>query len=181
MRSIGRLVGKVCFIAARPILLPIEVISPRLYMRVYIPLLRALGVRFHGMPRYISRRVRFDDFDLLEFGDRLVVSEGVVFLTHDYAITTALVAIGDAPDSDVAVNRGIVVGSNVFIGLGTIVLPGTEIGDNVVIGAGSVVRGRVESDSVIVGNPAVRVSSLTDVAHRWKGRLGGESVRVDFS
>lgn len=45
------------------------------------------------------------------------------------------------------------IGNNVWIGGGTIILPGVIIGDNVVIGAGSVVTKNIPSDSVAVGNP----------------------------
>lgn len=55
-----------------------------------------------------------------------------------------------------------VIGNNVFIGMGAIILMGANIGDNVIIGAGAVVSGKVESNSVYAGNPAVRVCSLEE-------------------
>lgn len=48
----------------------------------------------------------------------------------------------------------IVIGSNVWIGGGAIVLAGVTIGDNAVIGAGSVVTKDIPANSVAVGNPA---------------------------
>ena len=45
--------------------------------------------------------------------------------------------------------KRVVIGNNVFIGYGAIVLPGTIIGDNTVIGAGCTVSGKVPSDSII--------------------------------
>ena len=53
------------------------------------------------------------------------------------------------------------VGSNVFIGAGSIILPGVTIGNNVVIGAGSVVSKNIPGNSVAVGNPA-RVTGTFD-------------------
>lgn len=47
-----------------------------------------------------------------------------------------------------------VIGNNVFLGAGAIILPGLKIGDNVIIGAGSVVTKNVEENSVVAGNPA---------------------------
>lgn len=47
----------------------------------------------------------------------------------------------------------IIIGDNVWIGGGTIVLPGITIGDNVTIGAGSVVTEDIPSDVVALGNP----------------------------
>lgn len=45
------------------------------------------------------------------------------------------------------------IGKNVWIGGGAIILPGVTIGDNVVIGAGSVVTHSIPSNTVAFGNP----------------------------
>jgi len=50
--------------------------------------------------------------------------------------------------------RPILIGSNVWIGKGAIVLPGVTIGDRSVIGANAVVTGDVPEGSVYVGVPA---------------------------
>ncbi|MEE0762693.1 MAG: sugar O-acetyltransferase [Acutalibacteraceae bacterium] len=47
----------------------------------------------------------------------------------------------------------IVIGNNVWIGGGAIVLPGVTIGDNVVIGAGSVVTKDIPDNVIAYGNP----------------------------
>lgn len=47
----------------------------------------------------------------------------------------------------------VVIGNNVWIGGGAILLPGVTIGDNVVIGAGSVVTKDIPANSVACGNP----------------------------
>lgn len=49
----------------------------------------------------------------------------------------------------------VVIGNNVWIGGGTIILPGITIGDNTVIGAGSVVTKPVPANAVACGNPCV--------------------------
>lgn len=48
----------------------------------------------------------------------------------------------------------IVIGDNVWIGGGAIVLAGVTIGDNTVVGAGAVVTRDLPADVVAVGNPA---------------------------
>lgn len=48
----------------------------------------------------------------------------------------------------------IIVGNDVWIGGGSIILPGVKIGNNVVVGAGSVVIGDVPSNVLVTGNPA---------------------------
>lgn len=50
-------------------------------------------------------------------------------------------------------NIPIRIGNNVWIGAGTIVLPGVTIGENTVIGAGSVVTKDIPANVVAVGNP----------------------------
>lgn len=45
------------------------------------------------------------------------------------------------------------IGNNVWIGGGAIIMPGVTIGDNVVIGAGSVVTKDIPDNSVAYGSP----------------------------
>lgn len=47
----------------------------------------------------------------------------------------------------------VVIGNDVWIGGGAIIMPGITIGDNVVIGAGSVVTRDIPSDKIAYGNP----------------------------
>ncbi|WP_164659790.1 CatB-related O-acetyltransferase [Tropicibacter sp. Alg240-R139] len=50
--------------------------------------------------------------------------------------------------------RGTVIGHDVWIGYGALVLPGACIGNGVIVGAGAVVRGTVPDYSVVTGNPS---------------------------
>jgi len=50
--------------------------------------------------------------------------------------------------------KPIVIGNDVWIGGGAIVMPGVTIGDRAVIGAGSVVTKDVPADTIVAGNPA---------------------------
>lgn len=61
----------------------------------------------------------------------------------------------------------VVIGDNVFLGAGSIVLPGVTIGDNVVVGAGSVVSKDIESNIVVAGNPAMKIM---DYSHYIKAK-----------
>lgn len=49
--------------------------------------------------------------------------------------------------------RDTVIGNDVWIGFGALVLPGARIGNGAIIGAGSVVRGEVPDYAVVTGNP----------------------------
>jgi maltose O-acetyltransferase len=56
--------------------------------------------------------------------------------------------------------KPITIGDNVWLGSGTIVLPGVTVGENTVVGAGSVVVRDVPANVVAVGNPARIVRRL---------------------
>jgi maltose O-acetyltransferase len=57
--------------------------------------------------------------------------------------------------------KKIIIGNNVQIGTGAIVLPGVIIGNNVIIGAGSVVTKEIPDNSIAYGVPA-KVKPLSD-------------------
>lgn len=63
------------------------------------------------------------------------------------------------------------IGNDVFVGAGSIILPGVSIGNNVIIGAGSVVSRSIPEYSVAVGNPAKVISGL-------KAYLDKETARM---
>ena len=56
---------------------------------------------------------------------------------------------------------GIVVGDDVWIGAGTVLLDGAEVGRGCVIGAASLVRGRLEPFGIYAGNPLRRLGTRT--------------------
>lgn len=50
-------------------------------------------------------------------------------------------------------NAAVTLGSDCFIGAGTIILKGVAIGDRTIIGAGSIVTKSIPSDCIAAGNP----------------------------
>lgn len=56
--------------------------------------------------------------------------------------------------------KPVTIGNNVWIGGSVTILPGVIIGDNVTIGAGSVVVGDIPSNSVAVGNPCKVIRNI---------------------
>lgn len=81
---------------------------------------------------------------LIEFGDNVTIAPRVTILAHD--------ASPQAFRNVTKIGR-VMVGNNVFIGAGSIILPGITIGNNVVIGAGSVVARDIPDNTVVAGNP----------------------------
>ena len=50
--------------------------------------------------------------------------------------------------------RPVIIGRNVWIGGGALILPGITVGDNAIVGAGSVVTRDVPDGATVAGNPA---------------------------
>lgn len=58
------------------------------------------------------------------------------------------------------VTRPVVIGNNVWIGMGALVLKGVTIGDNSVVAAGAIVTKNVPANVVVAGNPATIMKEL---------------------
>ncbi|WP_318454028.1 acyltransferase [Photobacterium leiognathi] len=58
------------------------------------------------------------------------------------------------------INKSIVIGDDVQIGAGAIILPGIHIGNNIIIGAGSVVTKSIDSNQIVAGNPARKIRDI---------------------
>ena len=54
----------------------------------------------------------------------------------------------------------VVIGDNVWLGVGAIVLKGSRIGENTVIGANSVVTGEIPANVIAAGNPCKVIRAL---------------------
>lgn len=136
-------------------------------------------MKIKGTPRYIGVHVKFDDFNLIEIGNKTTISDECHLLTHDYSITNVMRTIGVEFPKDIALVRGIKIGNNCFIGKKTIIMPNAEIGDNVVIGAGSVVRGKIPSNTYWGGNPAIKFGNIDELATKWKHLVDENKIRRD--
>lgn len=106
---------------------------------------------------------------LIEIGNNVIISYNVMMITHDES--TALIADQNGRRFHIA---PIKIGNNVFIGAGSIILPGTIIGNNVIIGAGSVVTKNIPDNVVVAGNPAKFICSF-DSYHQNKLSLPSDT------
>jgi acetyltransferase-like isoleucine patch superfamily enzyme len=109
---------------------------------------RYCGVTVGSNCRLLITRWGSEPF-LISIGDNVTITAGTRLVTHD----GSLWLISDGAGRRFQYRR-ISIGSNVFIGVNTIVLPGVQIGDNVIIGAGSVVTKSIPSGKIVAGNPA---------------------------
>ena len=87
----------------------------------------------------------------ITIGDNVILAPRVHILAHDASTKVFL------NYTRVANTR---IGNNVFIGAGSIILPGVTIGNNVVIGAGSIVSKDIPDGFVAAGNPARIIKPL---------------------
>ena len=67
-------------------------------------------------------------------------------------------------------NLSITIGSNVWIGANSVILPGVRIGDNTVIGAGSVVTRDIPANVVAVGSPCRVLREIGEKDYRFYDR-----------
>lgn len=113
------------------------------------------GVNIHlGARAFANANCVFLDCAEIRIGDNFQAGPGVQLLTPEHPLD----AIARRCEETA---RPIVIGDDVWIGGGAIVLAGVTVGDRSVIGAGSVVTRDVPSDVVVVGNPAKIVRRLT--------------------
>ena len=105
-----------------------------------------------GSGVYINETASLDpDFLwLISIDDEAVIANAVQILAHDGSTRhfTGYIRIG-------CVN----IGRRVYVGAGSIILPGVTIGDESVIGAGSVVRHDVAPKTIVAGNPATPIGT----------------------
>lgn len=130
----------------------------RLYWFIYkryrpIKYARKIGVRVGKNCRLINVSYSTEPY-LITLGNHVSATK-VHFETHDGGVW---VFREEHPEIDVV--KPITVGNNVFIGYGTIIMPGVTIGDNVVIGAQAVVTKDIPSNVVAAGIPAKVIRSI---------------------
>lgn len=60
----------------------------------------------------------------------------------------------------------VVIGDEVFIGYGSVILPGVTIGNRVIVGANTVVRKSIPDNCVVSGNPMTILCSTDDFINK---------------
>jgi acetyltransferase-like isoleucine patch superfamily enzyme len=88
----------------------------------------------------------------IEIGNDTLIAPNVIIVDSDFHAPWPAELRWTSSTLDL--DREVVIGSNVWIGMNTVILKGTRIGDNAIIGAGSIVSGEIPSNCVAAGNPA---------------------------
>ncbi len=103
----------------------------------------------------------------IELGNNVSINDGAylngmggIEIGNNVSISTLSIIVSTGLNSDMLnikkehINKKILIGNNVQIGAGAIVLSGISIGNNVIVGAGSVVTNDINDNCVVAGNPA---------------------------
>lgn len=137
----------------------------RMFYSLYSPVAyaRFIGVAIQGKVKiYGSSYAMFSSEPyLVTLGDNVYISVNARFVCHD---GSTLPFRKEIPDLELA--GEIVVGDNVFIGMGALILPNVKIGNNCIIGANSVVTKNVPDGVIVAGNPARIVRKTVDFLAR---------------
>lgn len=115
-----------------------------------------LGVKVGDNNKISTYDFGSDPF-LITIGNNCHITKKVKFITHDGGVW---VFRKEIPDFDVF--GAIKIEDNVYIGNGSIIMPGVTIGSNVVVGANSLVSKSVPSNTVVAGIPAKIVCTLEE-------------------
>ena len=100
----------------------------------------------------INMNCAFLDCNTITIGDFSGIGPGV----HIYTVfhpTDPVKRFGENSSFWKSLTAPVSIGKNVWIGGGSIILPGVSIGDGTTIGAGSVVTKSIPANCIAVGNP----------------------------
>ena len=98
---------------------------------------------------------------LVTIGDNVTIS-GTTILAHDGSTKKPLGYSKIAP---------VTIGNDVFIGYGSIVLPGVTIGNKVIVGAGTVCSKDIPDNVVVVGNPYKIICTYDEYIERNREKM----------
>lgn len=128
----------------------------------------------YGSELKIEQGFHCDYGDRISFGDRVylninctLLDGGKICFGDDVLVgpNVQILTVNHPTDAEQRLTRkslieDIVIGNNVWIGAGAILLPGIKVDNNSVIAAGSIVTQDVEANVIVAGNPAKIVKQL---------------------
>jgi maltose O-acetyltransferase len=115
------------------------------------PIQRRLSI---GERTWVNVGCFFELQDEIQIGDGVSIGHDVMFLTSSHQIGRHGWRAGAATTAPIS------VGSGVWIGARSVILPGVTLGAGSVVAAGSIVNKDVGADTLVAGVPAKMVRSL---------------------
>ena len=123
--------------------------------RLFPPFTSDFGRNIHlGENVFINSGCRFQDQGGVWIGSGSLIGHNVVIATLNHDL--------DPNNRQAMYSKPVVLGENVWVGAGAIILPGITVGDGAVIGAGSIVTRNVEACSIVAGNPARHIRHVAE-------------------
>lgn len=122
---------------------------------LFPPFYTDCGKNIHiGKGVFINSSCKFQDQGGIYIDDKCQIGHNTIIATLNHGMLPE--ERGDLIPKPVRIGKG------VWIGSGSIILPGVTIGDNAIIGAGSVVTKDIPANAVAVGNPAKVIRNIYD-------------------
>lgn len=128
--------------------------------------LKQRGVKIGNNVDIINSKIDFCHGFLISIGNNVTVTNATI-LGHD-ASTKKFIGYTKVGK--------VIIGNDVFIGYGSIILPNTKIGNKVIVGAGTVVAKDVPDNVVIAGNPWKVICSFDEYIKRHEANLKTKPV-----
>lgn len=106
-----------------------------------------------GRNVFINQNCTFYDLGGIDIGDDVMIGPNVSIITSGHPV---------APSErrTCVVAKPVVIGRNVWIAAGAIIIGGVTVGENAVVAAGSVVTRDVPANTLVGGNPATIIRSI---------------------
>lgn len=103
-----------------------------------------------GDETYIGNYCNIRSDDRIVIGNKCYIAQFVSIIDGGYEFRSKGIILSRSNCN----TSPVIIGNNVWIGVGAIILPGVKIGNGAVIGGGSVVTKDVDAFAVVAGNPA---------------------------
>ncbi len=108
-----------------------------------------------GRNVFVNQNCTFYDLGGLDIADDVMIGPNVSIITADHALEPAR-------RRAVTIGKPIVIERNVWIAAGATIIGGVTVGENSVVAAGSVVTKSVPPNSLVGGNPARLIRSISE-------------------
>lgn len=140
---------------------PISVLS-KLRSSLRVRYLKRLGVEI-GRSTYISPKAFIDTHK----GSRIIIGHNCYITRHVIILNHSDVLIG-GPErkwekyGGERIQKDVIIGNNVFIGVSSTIMPGIVIGDNVIVGANCLVNKDIPCGYVVAGVPCKVITTTKE-------------------